>query len=58
MKALSNLPINDLVPAVNDPDKSDVDWLRKASAEEREQMKVPNPRFPCFFSAPTINCPS
>jgi len=45
MKALSNLPINDLVPAVNDPDKSDVDWLRKASAEEREQMKVPNPRW-------------
>ena len=45
MKALSNLPINDLVPALGDPDHSEVDWLRKASPEERQKMKVPNPKW-------------
>jgi len=45
MKAISNLPINDLVPATGDPDHSEVDWLRKASPEQRDQMKVPNPKW-------------
>ena len=42
---LLNLPLNDLVPAVGDPEDSTAEWVRHASSEELEKMKVPNPKW-------------
>jgi len=45
MEALSRLPLNDIVPAVGNPEHSEVEWLRNASAEDRKKMRVPNPKW-------------
>ncbi len=48
---LLNLPLNDLVPAVGEPEDSPTDWVRHARPEELEKMKVPNPK---WWNHPTI----
>lgn len=45
MESLSRLPLNDIVPAVGNPEHSEVDWLRNASTEARKKMRVPNPKW-------------
>jgi len=42
---LLNLPLNDLVPAVGEPEDSPTDWVRHARPHELEKMKVPNPKW-------------
>ena len=42
---LLNLPLNDLVPAVGDPEDSPTEWVRHARPDELEKMKVPNPKW-------------
>jgi len=42
---LLNLPLNDLVPAVGDPEDSSAEWVRHAKSEELQKMKVPNPKW-------------
>ena len=53
MEALSRLPLNDIVPAVGNPEHSEVEWLRNASPEERKNMRVPNPKW--WFHASTTD---
>ncbi len=42
---LSRLASNDLISLADNPDHSEAEWLRSASAQERKKMIVPNPKW-------------